>query len=71
MGVVRYKPQALTGRPKMTPSLEWAGQVGCPGRILFGDGCTTALPWAARELPMVGRQILLKPADVFREMRGD
>ena len=67
VGMVRYKRQALKGRPMMKPSLEWIGQVRVP---LQGDFCLgMVVPWRCHGLrvacPFQGRQILRESAHVF------
>ncbi len=41
------------------------------GGFLFGARCPMALPWATSEVPLTGRQILRRSAQVFCTMQDD
>ena len=57
----------------ITRKLERAGQVGVPfqGVFFLGDGFPMALPWAGREVPLTGRQIVNHPENSDKPKNGD
>ncbi len=60
-------PKKPKGRTMMKPlfRLDPACSGALSGRMLFGDGFPMALPWAARKVPLAGRQIAHHPENSY------
>jgi len=72
--LTRYKTVSPAGAPHADAThLDWTWKVRVPfqGGFLFGARCPMALPWATSEVPLTGRQILRRSAQVFCTMQDD